>query len=164
MAIKKTTRKNHSNTTKDVLAFIDVVRDGVRTKRLPRVTAELKKIIHTDNNSSDQPLHDENDLNLILNLVSVCYDMSVNTILTTDKRGNFYEAKKICFCLLSECLGYTSIQIATVFKRHKAQVTRELALFKRMDNKNIIDAAFLVRFKTIKKDFFTQKNIYHENL
>src|SRR4051812_16417653 len=115
MAIKKNTQKYQSNTTKDVLAFIDVVRDGVRTKKLQRVTSELKKIIHTDTDRQELPPQDENDLQLMLSLVSISYDMSVNIILTTDKRGDFYAAKKMCFCLLSECLGYTPRQIAKVF-------------------------------------------------
>ncbi len=135
------------------------IRTETKEQRLKRIIRELKQVL-TDDKEETTVNHnsDKNEIDFILKIVSVSYGIMPSVILNSNKRGKVYESKLMCFCLLSECLGFTSAEIGKIFKRYDSQVSNELTRFSKLDIKNKIDAQFLNRFNGLKEDYIKENN------
>lgn len=140
--------------SKEVTQLVDFISHWVnKNKNSVAVISELKNVDEQNNNKQYV-----SDIDLIIKIVSVSYGIMPSVIISTKRRGHYYEAKRMCFCLLTDCLGFSAKEIGVIFNRHEAQVTTYLSMFFKMDRNNRVDAAFMERFDKLKEEFLTNKN------
>ena len=138
---------------KEFIELLDLMKHSLKKQELHQVIRDFKKSAKSVNSDLGIPKSSVIEMDCMLKIVSVSYQIPIATILTTNRRGDYYAAKRMSFCLLHDCLGFTAQEIAEIFCRKVQQVQFELTSFSKLDKKNKVDSIFLNRFEAVKQDF-----------
>jgi hypothetical protein len=145
----------------EILEFFKEVQRVISKHGLQKVLSQLRKIQNDFDNTIDRDIFD-----FILTETAKHYNIEINDILNSKKRGIISEARRMSFALMKEHLPFTDEEIGYYFGgRSRQYVNKELTslpinqdnLWKKRDVK------FLNDFMTLTKNVLDFKNEYNLN-
>lgn len=121
----------------------------------------IKQILRVAENS-DHPLRKELEVN-ILKYVSEEFNVTVEDILNSAKRGNEATARKITFILFKKQFDLSEYRIAKYFNRSSVIINRAVHEFNKYDKKYKADRIILDKYNSIVKkiNIFKQETDYN---
>ena len=145
----------------EILEFFKEVQRVISKHGLQKVLSQLRKIQNDFDNTIERDIFD-----FILTETAKHYNIEINDILNSKKRGIISEARRMSFALMKEHLPFTDEEIGYYFGgRSRQYVNKELTslpinqdnLWKKRDVK------FLNDFMTLTKNVLDFKNEYNLN-
>ena len=145
----------------EILEFFKEVQRVISKHGLQKVLSSLRKIQNDFDNTIEREIFD-----FILTETAKHYNIEINDILNSKKRGVISEARRMSFALMKEHLPFTDEEIGYYFGgRSRQYVNKELTslpinqdnLWKKRDVK------FLEDFMVLTKGVLNFKNEYYLN-
>jgi hypothetical protein len=145
----------------EILEFFKEVQRVISKHGLQKVLSQLRKIQNDFENTIERDIFD-----FILSETAKHYEIEINDILNSKKRGSISEARRMSFALMKEHLPFTDEEIGYYFGgRSRQYVNKELTslpinqdnLWKKRDVKFLNDFMFLT------KSVLNFKNEYNLN-
>ena len=155
------------NNQVEILEFFREVQRVISKHGLQKVLGQLRKLKIDSNNEFERDVCD-----YILNTTANHYDIELNDILTSKKRGIISEARRMCFALMKEHLPFTDEEIGHYFGGRSRQfVNKELVglpinqdnLWKKRDVKFVNDFMILTTDVLKYKNNFSVNNKMKDN-
>lgn len=143
----------------EILEFFKEVQRVITKHGLQKVLSQLRKIQNDFDNTFDRDIFD-----FILTETAKHYNIEINDILNSKKRGIISESRRMSFALLKEHLPFTDEEIGYYFGgRSRQYVNKELTslpinqdnLWKKRDVKFVTD------FMILTKNVLNFKNEYN---
>jgi hypothetical protein len=133
----------------EILEFFKEVQRVISKHGLPKVLSQLRKIQNDFDNTIERDIFD-----FILTETAKHYNIEINDILNSKKRGIISEARRMSFALMKEHLPFTDEEIGYYFGgRSRQYVNKELTslpinqdnLWKKRDVKFLNDFMLLTK-------------------
>jgi hypothetical protein len=145
----------------EILEFLREVQRVITKHGLEKVLGQLRRL-KVDVNSN----FEKETFEYILKETANHYQLEINDILTSKKRGVFSEARRMCFALMKEHLPFTDEEIGDFFGgRSRQYVNKELiGLPINQDNLYVKrDVKFVNDFMMLTTNVLHFKNTYNLN-
>jgi hypothetical protein len=145
----------------EILEFLREVQRVITKHGLEKVLSQLRRLKVDVNGNFEKETFE-----YILNQTANHYQLEINDILTSKKRGLFSEARRMCFALMKEHLPFTDEEIGDFFGgRSRQYVNKELVgLPINQDNlRQKRDVKFVNDFMMLTTNVLNFKNTYNLN-
>jgi len=119
---------------KHIIELFNILSDSIRKNGYDKIKKELMRVTA----SCKDPFLKSLELNIVKYSAEE-YNVSVDDILNSYKRGDVADAKRQCYYFFNKYLPMSEYKIAIYFKRSTSQINATLNMFKNLNDEHSVD-------------------------